>query len=59
MAGDKKRVLSSSKRDAQRAWILAKLSEAQASGFYGELSLVMENGEIRRLVKRESILPPR
>jgi hypothetical protein len=39
------------------AWAANQLQQAQKDGLFGKVSVVMEDGIIRRIVKEESILP--
>lgn len=44
--------------DAQKAWVQGLLAQAQLVGFYGKLTLTLEDGFVRRAVKEESLKPP-
>jgi len=39
-------------------WAQNVLEQAQARGFYGELTFHLEMGRVKRMTKKESILPP-
>jgi hypothetical protein len=34
------------------------ITQAQTSHFYGSLHIIFENGQAKRVIKEESILPP-
>ena len=40
------------------AWLVGLLAQAQTRRFYGKITIVMEEGQIRRVVKEESLRPP-
>ena len=40
-------------------WARGILQESQESNFYGKISFHMENGVIQRLIKEESLVPPK
>lgn len=46
------------KKDADKAWIGNLIFTAQERKFYGKLVLIFEDGVLRRVVKKESLLPP-
>ena len=47
------------KRDEQAAWIRDIIAQAQATGFYGKVSIHFERGVVQRVIKEESVEPPR
>lgn len=44
--------------DVQRAWVLQVLGSAQQRGFFGTITIKMEQGAIKRVLKEESLMPP-
>lgn len=47
------------KRDErERKWVEQLLAQAQLRGFYGKLILIMDDGEIKRVIKEESLKLP-
>jgi len=42
----------------QKDWVSHLVAEAQNKKWYGKLTLIMEDGVLRRVVKEESIKPP-
>jgi hypothetical protein len=46
------------RKNAQKAWVIALMEEAQKNKWYGKLTITIERGEAVRAVKEESILPP-
>lgn len=40
------------------AWVLSHLRRATSRKFYGRVTIYIEAGRIRRLVKEESVIPP-
>ena len=44
--------------NAQRDWTAQLVVDAQRKKWYGKITVVMEEGVIRRVVKEESIKPP-
>lgn len=45
-------------QDYQRAWVLQILAKQQKDEFFGTISIKMEKGIVRRIVKEENIIPP-
>lgn len=45
-------------REQHLVWLTQLIAQAQLRGFYGTLSVTMEDGVIRRVVKEESLKPP-
>lgn len=45
--------------ESERNWVTGLVAQAQSRKFYGRIALVMENGMVRRVLKEESLLPPR
>lgn len=41
-----------------RNWLMSMIQSAQARSFFGTLTIKMEGGEIKRVEKTESLLPP-
>jgi hypothetical protein len=39
-------------------WLKGQMSGLMFHRFYGKITLVMEDGRLRRIVKEESVLPP-
>ncbi len=50
--------LPKEERAKNLAWVATIISQAQATGFYGEITLKFEQGVARRVVKSESLIPP-
>jgi hypothetical protein len=44
--------------ETQRSWLLQVFSQAQLRGYYGRLTVCMENGKLTRIVKEESLKMP-
>jgi hypothetical protein len=44
--------------EQQRRWVEQLLSQAQARRFYGRITLILEDGTVRRATKEESLKPP-
>ena len=44
--------------ERQSSWVSQLVAQAQVRGFYGKLVITMESGEVRRVVKEESLKPP-
>ena len=42
----------------EQVWIKQLVLQAQQRGYYGKLIITMEAGQIRRVVKEESLHPP-
>ena len=45
------------KLNADRSYLATLFAQVQTRGFYGKITLIMEAGEIRRVVKEESLMP--
>lgn len=41
-----------------RIWMASVLASAQCVGFYGSFDVIMEAGSIKRVEKREKLMPP-
>jgi len=41
-----------------RTWLAQLIIQAQKQRYYGKLTITMEQGRIRRVVKEESLKPP-
>jgi hypothetical protein len=46
------------KAEADKTWITQLLATAQSRRYYGVLAVVFEDGQIKRVKKEESLLPP-
>jgi len=46
------------KQKNDRTWLMSLLTQAQLKAFYGELTIIMEAGKVKRIVKKQSLLPP-
>lgn len=44
--------------EMQTAWLESLVAQAQLSHWYGKLIITMEDGEVKRVVKEESLKPP-
>ncbi len=51
--------MKNTESEDNRAWILLQIGQAEASGFHGDLKIIFERGKIRRVVKTQSLLPPK
>jgi len=40
-------------------WLCEKIRKLSDEGFYGSLTIKMENGHIQRIIREESEVPPR
>ena len=46
------------KMEADKIYVTNLLASAQSRKYYGTLALVMMNGEVRHVEKKETLLPP-
>ena len=44
--------------ESQRLWLANVVSQAQTTKFYGRVTLVFEDGTLKRVIKEESLKPP-
>lgn len=51
--------MQSKQDETDRAYVQSLLSSAQQRGFYGTLTLRLEGGDLKRVEKNESLVPPR
>lgn len=49
---------SKSTDDELKRWVNELVAQAQARKFYGELVVELEGGRIKRVVSKQSLLPP-
>ena len=47
------------KMDHDRAWLDGMIAQAQMRRFYGRLTVMVEDGVIHRVLKEESMIPPK
>jgi hypothetical protein len=46
------------KHNSDKMWLDQILVAAQGRRYFGTFSIIMEDGEIRRIKKEESLMPP-
>jgi uncharacterized membrane protein len=46
------------KLDADKVYVINLLAAAQSRKYYGTLAIVMMNGEVKHIEKKETLLPP-
>ena len=46
------------KQETDRIWLSQMLASAQSHKFYGGLEVIMEDGQIRRILERRTHVPP-
>lgn len=44
--------------DQDRVWVEGLLAQAQSNHFFGKLVITLEDGQVRRVIKEESLKPP-
>ena len=47
------------KFEDQRLWIQQLVSSAQVGEYYGKINISFEKGQVQRVVKEESLKPPK
>lgn len=46
-------------QDSQLAWLESVLKDLQRRGWFGTVTIVLEEGMVKRLKREESLLPPK
>jgi hypothetical protein len=42
----------------EKAWLNNIISQIQVKKFYGKITIILEAGEVKRVIKEESLKPP-
>lgn len=45
-------------QEQKRKWLADKLSAYMAHGFWGKITIIMEDGKVRRFMEEKSVIPP-
>ncbi len=51
-------IATKGRKDADRLWLTQLVAQAQARSFYGRITITLKAGQIERVAKEETFIPP-